>query len=695
MNSEPETLYFGAETTRLLDLVIHSLYMEKEIFLRELISNASDALDRLRFEALVDAGLIEPGHKFEIRIEIDKASRTLTVSDSGIGMSREEVIKNIGTIARSGTREARDKANGTASTGDARSLIGQFGVGFYSSFMVAEQVTIVTRRAGESGATRWESCGDGAYTIAETVRDQVGTSVTLLLRRPDAETGLDDFTDTWRISKVVRHHSDFINYPIILAGGCLEARKGNAAEPAGAAKETVMIEDRILNSMKPLWTRRSQEVTEPEYKECYKHISHDWNDPLLSYSFRAEGLHEYQVLLFVPEKAAYDTYYGSPNVGLQLYAKRVLVIEKCRDLLPSYLRFLKGVVDASDLPLNVSRQRLQYDRHVTQIRKWLTKKVLEEFEHLRTADPAKYLRVWREFGRAIKEGVSSDFDNKGRLTSLLLFESSNSPTELTSLRDYVARMPSGQTDIYYLTGQSRHSVENSPHLEALRDRQYEVLFLVDGVDELVVQHLTEFEGKRLKSAGKGVLDFDGESAHANTEGADKNGQEMELQERFAPFLESLQHRLSDVVKQVRLSKRLVASPGCLVVEDHDYSPYMEKLLQKGKGGGPRHRRILELNAHHEIVTGMNKRFEENPSDPVLDDAAVVLLGITLLAEGSEIAAPATFNAAAARMTQRMIAGADRGVGPVVCSDGALNLESQRSIRAPLAVPATPAAVVCS
>src|SRR5687767_4813724 len=435
MAAQVETYQFQAETKQLLDIMIHSLYTTKEIFLRELISNASDALDRLGFESLTKPELTAEDSTKEIRLEVDGDARTLTISDSGIGMSHDEVIEHIGTIARSGTRELREKMREGASTSVLEELIGQFGVGFYSAFMVADRVTLLTRRAGEERATRWESTGDGQYTVSDAEKPTRGTSITLQLKPVDHENGIEDYTDKWTLGQIVKRHSDFVNYPIRL-------------------------EDEVLNSMKPLWTRPASEVTESEYEEFYKHISHDFSGPLHHFTARAEGLLEYQALVFFPSTAPYDLFYQEFESGLRLYAKGVLIMEHCPDLLPHYLRFLKGLVDSENLPLNISRQMLQQDRQITQIRKWLTKKSLDALQHLFDKEPEKYLELWKQFGRALKEGAATDYDNKDRLVSLLLFQSSNDAEKLTTLKDYVTRMPAEQSEIFYLTGESRTVVEN-------------------------------------------------------------------------------------------------------------------------------------------------------------------------------------------------------------------------------------------
>ena len=620
MTTNMETFEFQAEARQVLDLMIHSLYTNKEIFLRELISNASDALDRLRFEALSKPELIGPDEKLEISIESDPKARTLTINDNGIGMSRDEVIANIGTIAKSGTRELLQTLRERKSADMLTTLIGQFGVGFYSAFMVADRVTLLTRRAGEEKATQWESTGDGTFTIVETSKFTRGTSIVLHLKKFGDDAEVEDFTDKWVIEGIVKRYSDFVAYPIIYRD----------KEGKEAAK--------TLNSMKPIWTRPRSEVTDDEYKEFYKHISHDWNEPLVTWSFRAEGRAEYQALLFIPAQAPFDLFHATGKFGLHLYVRRVLIVEHCDELLPGYLRFVRGVVDSADLPLNVSRQRLQEDRHITQIRKWLTKKVLDSLEEMQTKNSEKYVAFWKQFGRVIKEGPSFDFDNKDKLLSLCLFESSADPNKLTTLTDYVSRMKSEQTAIYYITGPSRRAVENSPHLEVFKDKGYEVLYMVDPVDEMLAQWLPEYEGKKLKSIAKGITDLGGE---------------MDLkdkQQEFSKLMDSLQKKLDDRVKEVRLSARLTSSPACLVVSEHDVSPNLEKLLNQMKGETTKQKRIMELNPNHEIISKMRERTD----DAMLDDVAEVLYGYALLAEGSELLDPLKFNQAVMRVLAKTI-----------------------------------------
>jgi molecular chaperone HtpG len=641
--SATESFRFQAETTQLLHLMIHSLYTQREIFLRELISNASDALDRLRFEALTKAELLEEGHKYEIRIKPDPQARILTISDTGIGMNRQELIDHIGTIARSGTQELRTRMKQSQSAEAVAELIGQFGVGFYSAFMVAEKVTLTTRRAGETGATRWESAGEGDYTLQEAEKAGCGTDITLHLKPVDLENGIEDYTDRWKLAMIVHKYSDFIAYPIIYEGPSQEP-----GEAEDAAKE-IKIETKTLNSMKPIWTRTRSEVSESDYNEFYKHLSNDWTPPFKVLPLKAEGTFEYEALLFIPSQAPDDLFYHATEAGLRLYAKRVMVIEKCEDLLPKYLRFIHGVVDATDLPLNISRQRLQQDRHITQIRKWLTRKVLEALGEMQQKEAENYLRFWRQFGRVLKEGVGFDYDNREKLLPLLLFESSHHPQELTTLKEYVARMKPEQTEVLYLTGESRKVIENSPHVEAPKHKGYEVLYLGDPVDELLVQQLNEFEGKRLKSVTKGKV-------HLGTEEEKKQAEEQlkKKEEEYADFLQVCQKSVDQYVKQIRLSTRLIGSPACLVTEEHEYSPNLERLLQKGKGGGPKQRRIMELNSDHPVIVRLHDRFKANGEDKVVGDSIELLFELALVTEGSEIADPVKLNQLTLDLLQKAV-----------------------------------------
>jgi molecular chaperone HtpG len=623
MSANVETFQFQAEARQVLELMIHSLYTNKEIFLRELISNASDATDRLRFEALSNPALMSADDRLEILIETDPKAGTLTVHDNGIGMSRQEVIANIGTIAKSGTRELLQTIKDSKSSDIATSLIGQFGVGFYSAFMAADRVTLVTRRAGEDTGTQWESTGDGSYTITDARRFSHGTSVTLHLKKTEDEDS-QDFTKPYAIESIVKKYSDFVTYPI------------RTKEKDG--KES----DKPINSMKPIWTRPRSDVKDEEYKEFYKHISHDWNEPMRFWSFRAEGRSEYQALLYAPSEAPFDLYYQSGKWGLHLYVRRVLIMEHCQDLLPSYLRFMRGVVDSADLPLNVSRQRLQEDRHIGQIKKWLTRKVLDSFEEMHRKEPEEYLKLWKNFGRVLKEGTTLDFENKDKLLGLFLFESSADSEKLTTFEEYVGRMKEDQKAIYYMTGPSRRAIEHSPHLEAFKAKGYEVLFLTDPVDEMLVQWVWDYKEKKLKSVVKGIADL----------GDDKDlGPKVK---EFSSLMDVLQSKLDSSVKQVRLSGRLTSSPVCLVVADEDMSPNLEALIGKAKGETMRQKRIMEINPDHELVGQMRAAHAANPEDPALEDFANILYGYALLAEGSEIPEPQKFNEALLRVVTKAI-----------------------------------------
>ena len=633
MTVQAETHTFQADTKRLLHLMVHSLYTDKEIFLRELISNASDALDKMRIEALRQPELSKDGEPLEIRIDTDPQARTLSIHDNGIGMSRDEVVSHIGTIAKSGTRELMEKLKDNADADSATELIGQFGVGFYAAFMVASKVTVITRRAGEDSATRWESTGEGEYTLEDTQRDSYGTTVTLDLLPADSEGGIEDFTDQWVLSRTVKRYSDFVTFPIILKVIREEVEKDEQGQPKPDGKTSTVVEDKTLNSIKPIWTR--SDVTDEEYAEFYKHVSHDWSDPMKTLRFHAEGRIEYQTLLFIPSQAQSDLHYNSSEFGLQLYVRRVMIMERCEELLPRYLRFMKGIVDSADLPLNISRQRLQEDRYINQIRKWITKKVLETLEEMQRNDAEQYLKFWEPFGNALKEGVA-DTDYKDKILGLLMFASSHDPTTLTTLGDYVQRMKPDQKEIFYITGESRSVVEHSPHLEAFKAKDYEVLYLVSPVDEFLVQYVFEFQDKRLKSVGKGAVDLGDENEQK------ENTEKLQtLQEQYKDVFALLKEKLDDHIKEVRLTNRLTSSPVCLVGAENDFSPQLERLLQKG--GGPKQKRIMELNPDHVIVTKLKERFEKDPTDTLLSDYAELLLGYGLLAEGSPIPDPIRYN----------------------------------------------------
>jgi molecular chaperone HtpG len=639
MSGKTETLRFEAETKKLLDLMIHSIYSTKEIFLRELISNASDALDKRRFEALTRPEIAfeeEP----EIRIVADGDARTLTLMDNGIGMSRQEVISNIGTIARSGTKEMLERLRQEGKADAPAELIGEFGVGFYSVFMVSDDVTIVTRKAGEETATLWESKGDGNYEIGDSQRDKPGTTVRLKLKPVDADDGLEDFTQEWVIRRIVKKYSDYVRYPIVFPVTRQKEMDGE--------KRTVL-EDEVLNSQKAIWLRSESEVKPEEYNDFYKHISHDWLDPLHRVHMKVEGRMEYQALVFFPSHAPVDLYYKNFERGLQLFVKNVKILDKCEDILPDFLRFVRGVVDSPDLPLNVSREMLQQSKPIATIRSALTKKILSELSDLKKDENEKYLKFWKELGPVLKEGVSSLMEYKDKIVPLLLFESSHDAGQLTSLSDYVARMKEGQEDIYYMTGESRQAIEQSPHLEAFKDKGYEVLFMTDTVDEFITTTLTEFEGKKLRSAGKGDVEIGTkeEKELAKKELEDKS-------KKFSDLLAAIQKELDEDIKEVRLSKRLKDSPACLVSSEQDLSPHIERLLAQNKVDMPKQKRILELNPDHEIVQRLKARFDVRPNDLDLGDHAQILHGMALLAEGTPLPNPGKFAKLVAQLFEKSL-----------------------------------------
>ncbi|MBM7172767.1 molecular chaperone HtpG [Streptomyces sp. G44] len=596
-----ETLEFQAEARQLLDLMVHSIYSNKDIFLRELISNASDALDKRRLAGLKDDSLkTDDPH---IEIEADKEARTLTVRDNGIGMTRDEVVGLIGTIARSGTAETLRRLKENKESAE---LIGQFGVGFYSVFMVADKVTLLTRKAGEPTGVRWESDGDGTYTI-ETVEDAPeGTSVSVHLRPADEEDALYDYTDEGKIREIVKRYSDFISFPV---------RMGETT----------------LNSMKALWARPRSEVSEEEYREFYRHISHDWMDPLDIIQMRAEGTFEYEALLFLPSRAPHDLYQRDARHGLQLYVKRVFILDDSRELLPDHLRFVKGVVDAADLSLNISREILQQDRHIQLIRRRLAKKILASIKDLMSKDAEKYRTFWREFGPAVKEGLLDRTEDHKAILDIASF-ASTAGEEPTTLADYVARMPEGQDKIYFMTGESRAQVENSPHMEAFRAKGYEVLLLTDPVDEIWVEGVRDYADKEFQSIARGAVDLSSDEEPSAEEAGE-----------YEAVLAWLNGTLDDV-KEVRLTTRLTSSPACLVSDTDGLTPALEKMYKAMGQELPSVKRILELNPKHPLVAAVRAAHEKQPDDPRLTETAELLYGTALLAEGGDLADPARFAA---------------------------------------------------
>ncbi|MEU8951588.1 molecular chaperone HtpG [Streptomyces sp. NPDC048489] len=631
-----ETHEFQVEARQLLQLMIHSIYSNKDVFLRELISNASDALDKLRLAALREDVLGADVSDLHIGVDTDAQARTLTVRDNGIGMSREEVVQLIGTIASSGTARLLRELKETDDADAAAGLIGQFGVGFYSAFMVADEVTVVTRHAGESRGTRWVSRGEGTYTVEDLDEAPQGTTVTLHLKPVDEEDQPEDYTRTWKIREIIKRYSDFITWPIRMpAQRDAAAAEGDGSTPAEPAADDV----ETVNSMKALWARAREDVSDEEYHELYKRISHDWVDPLEIIRLQAEGTFEYQALLFVPARASQDLFTQGHSRGLQLFVKRVHIMDDCEQLLPPYLRFVKGIVDAQDLSLNVSREILQQDRHIQRMQRRLTKKVLSTIKDMRTNAPENYATVWREFGKALKEGLLDDHENRDALLALSSFSSTHG-AEPTTLAQYVERMKEGQEEIFHLTGDSREAIENSPHMEAFRAKGVEVLLLTDPIDEIWVTAVPEFEGKRLRSITQGEVDLGGGEADSDETEDERESRRQE----YAGLLTWMTGELAEDVKEVRLSTRLTVSPACLVSDTHDIPPALENIYRAMGQDIPRTKRILELNPAHSLVEGLNKAHGERAdgADPGLAEIAELLYGMALLAEGGALKDPARF-----------------------------------------------------
>ncbi|HET8680485.1 MAG TPA: molecular chaperone HtpG [Micromonosporaceae bacterium] len=625
MSNRSETLEFQAEARQLLQLMVHSIYSNKDIFLRELISNASDALDRLRLESMLDKDLEVDTSDLHIDIEVDKEQRILTVRDNGIGMSRDEVIQLIGTIAKSGTAELLQKLKESKDAAASADLIGQFGVGFYSTFMVADKVELVTRRAGQSEGTRWESAGEGTYVIEPVEDAPQGTAVTLHLKPEDAEDHLYDYAAEPTVRRIVKRYSDFIAWPIRMS----VPRTGEG----GATTSEVQ----TLNSMKALWARSRDEVSQDEYNELYKHVSHDWTDPLETIHMKGEGHFEYEALLFIPSHAPYDLFVQESKRGVQLYVKRVFIMEDCDALMPHYLRFVKGVVDAHDLSLNISREILQQDRQIQLVRRRLVKKVLSAVKTMMADRPEQYRTFWNELGRVVKEGLIEDVENRDAILDIVSVGSTHDPDQPTTFRQYVERMKDGQGDIYYMTGESRSMIENSPHMEAFRAKGYEVLVLTDPVDEVWVEQVPQFDGKQLQSIAKGQVSFDAPEEEKSAE------PEREQQQKdFATLLSWMTAKLKDEVKEVRLSSRLTTSPACIVGDTHDMTPTLERMYRAMGQDMPATKRILELNPTHPLVTGLRDAQAQGTDEEVLAETAELLHGMAVLAEGGQLRDPSRF-----------------------------------------------------
>jgi molecular chaperone HtpG len=617
--SASETLGFQAEVKQLLHLMIHSLYSNKEIFLRELVSNASDACDKLRFEAIDNDGLMEGDTELAIRVDYDKAARTITISDNGIGLSRDEAVANLGTIARSGTREFFSQLTGDKQK-DAQ-LIGQFGVGFYSSFIVADKVSVVTRRAGAAAdqAVLWESDGQGEFTIAQTEKATRGTDVTLHLRADE-----DELLSGWKLREILRRYSDHISLPVRMAKEEWDTEKGEQVK-----KEEL----ETVNQANALWTRSKGDITDEQYQEFYKHVAHDYDDPLAWTHNRVEGRSEYTQLLYVPKHAPMDMWDRDGKRGVKLYVKRVFIMDDADQLLPTYMRFVRGVIDSADLPLNVSREILQESRDVKAIREGSAKRILSLLEDLAENKKEEYAAFWTEFGQVLKEGTGEDTANIERIAKLIRFASTQSgdATQTVSLADYVSRLKEGQDKIYYATGESFVAASNSPHLEIFRKKGIEVLLLSDRVDEWMLSYLREFDGKSLVSVAKGGLDLD---SLANDE---EKKHAAEVQEDFKPLVERLKTALTDKVADVRVTLRLVDSPACIVVGQNDISPNLLRMLKSAGQEAPAVKPTLEINPEHALVGRIR-----NAGDDDFEQWALLLLDQAMLAEGGQLADPAAF-----------------------------------------------------
>ena len=624
---------FKTEVQQLLDLVIHSLYSNKDIFLRELISNASDAVDRARFQSLSDESVLEDDPEWKVKIHVDKDAKTLTVSDNGVGMTAEEVETNIGTIANSGTRRFLEQLQEQKGSLPPE-LIGQFGVGFYAAFMVADRVTLVTRTAGSpDDGTRWVSTGAGSYTLEQVTKEKRGTDVTLHLAE-----GMEEYLEEWKIRKIVKQFSDFVEHPVTMDITRSETPRDEDGKPIEGADAKVTVEEETLNSRKALWQRPRSDVSDDEYNEFYKHISHDFQDPHEVIHWNVEGGTEFRALLYLPQKAPFDFFMPEGRKrGVHLYVKRVFITDDCEDLLPPYLRFIKGVVDSSDLPLNISREMLQEDRLIRLIRRNLVKKVLDTLTEMKEKNRDKYVEFWKEFGAVLKEGIHLDIENRDKLQELVLCETTTTDAgAYSSLEEYAERMPDEQDAIYYLTGDDRKTLESSPYLEAFRSRDIEVLFMTDPIDEWVVQGLPTYKEKPLKSIAKGNVDL---SAGDNEE--DKQGRDK-LEEERKQVVNAVREALGDRLKDVRLSQRLTESACCLVSEEHAMGVHMERIMKAMNQDMPTAKRILELNPTHPLIETMQELVEKDADAPALKEYAELLYDQALLTAGLPIEDPLAF-----------------------------------------------------
>ena len=624
---------FKTEVQQLLNLVIHSLYSNKDIFLRELISNGSDAIDKLSFEALSNKELIKDDPEFRIKLFVDNEAKTLRIEDNGIGMTRDELEENIGTIARSGTRRFMEELKKGQAEANPE-LIGQFGVGFYSAFMVADKVILKTRSATGNESWTWESSGDGTYEISEGGRDKRGTEITLHLNESSR-----DYIVEFRLRQIIKKYSDFVEYPVVMDIIRDETPMDDEGKPKEGAEKQTTVTEETLNSMKAIWMRPKSEVKKEEYNEFYKHVSHDYTDPLKTIHYSAEGKIEFKALLYLPAKAPFDMFQqeGTKH-GIHLYVKRIFIMDNCEALLPRYLRFAKGVVESNDLPLNVSREILQEDVIIKKIEKSVTTKILSELKSMMKKSEDDYLNFYREFGKVLKEGIEVDPTNKDKIKDLLLFESSKTePGKYVSLKEYSERTVLDQKEIYYITGTSRSAVENSPHLEVFKKKEIEVLFMVEPVDEFILSGFGEYDKKSLKSIAQGDIDLGTEE-----ENKIADEQKKEASGKYKKLIKKVQDSLKDEVKEVRLSDRLTESASCLVTDDGDMNPQMERIFAAMNQPVPETKRILELNPDHPVIETMNGLIASDKKNPKLAAYSELLYDQALLTEGIAIKDPARF-----------------------------------------------------
>ncbi|MBP2665534.1 MAG: htpG, partial [Firmicutes bacterium] len=609
-----ETREFQTETKQLLDLMIHSIYTNREIFLRELISNASDAIDKIRVQSLTNHELLENDPNFEITLAADEQAHTLTISDNGIGMTYDEVVENIGTIAKSGTKSFLEKLKEAGTVGDSE-LIGQFGVGFYSAFMVADKVTLITRAPGETKGVRWESIGDGTYTIEECEREKRGTSLILSLHADfhSPEHPEENFLNQYTLQRLIKKYSDYIRYPIKMTF-TVKGKEGEADT----------LEVRTLNSMTPLWVKPKNEITPEEYSQFYKEVFHAWDDPLEIIHTKAEGAVEYTTLLFIPSHAPFDFYQREMTSGIRLYSKNVFVMDNYQDLLPEYLRFVRGLVDSPDFSLNISRELLQHSSQMKKIGKNLEKTIFKTLEKLITKDRPKYVTFWQEYGKAIKNGVYADFANREKLQDLLMFPSSHSADEQTTIAEYIERMPETQTVIYYATGKDRAAVERLPQMEILKEKGLEVLYLFDRVDEFAIDALREYKEKKFQSVSRGDLKLKELDSPAEKKDDETLAKESE------PLIAAVKEQLKGRIADVKISNRLKSSPVCLVSGDEGISLSMEQILSEMDKPIYKASRILELNPEHELFGVLKNLFATAPDSENFKDYCELLYGQALL-----------------------------------------------------------------